>query len=77
LWSKNKFFLYHDKSFKDFYKHIHLKKGERGTVRFELDREALSYWNHDNNYVVERGEYEIQTGASSADIRQKISFTVK
>ncbi|MDR1594492.1 MAG: glycoside hydrolase family 3 C-terminal domain-containing protein [Prevotellaceae bacterium] len=49
---------------------IHLKKNESKSVSFELDREALSYWNSDNNFVVETGTYEIQIGASSADIRQ-------
>jgi beta-glucosidase len=55
---------------------IHLKKDETKSVTFELDRESLSHWNKDNNFVVETGMYEIQIGASSADIRQKISFTV-
>jgi beta-glucosidase len=59
------------------FQRIHLKKGESKSVTFELDRETLSYWNKDNQFVVETGMYEIQTGASSADIRQKISFTVK
>jgi beta-glucosidase len=58
------------------FKRIHLKKGENETVRFELDRESLSYWNHDNNCVVEPGEYELQIGASSADIRQRIKVKV-
>jgi beta-glucosidase len=59
------------------FRRIHLKKGETQTVRFTLDRNALSYWTNDNNFVVNPGEYEIQIGASSADIRQAIRFTVK
>jgi beta-glucosidase len=59
------------------FQRIHLKKGETQTVRFSLDRNALSYWTSDNNFVVDPGEYEIQIGASSADIRRAIRFTVK
>jgi beta-glucosidase len=55
---------------------IYLEKNETKSVTFELDREALSYWNKDNHFVVETGTYEIQIGASSADIRQKIELTL-
>ncbi|MDR1335464.1 MAG: fibronectin type III-like domain-contianing protein, partial [Tannerella sp.] len=56
------------------FQRIHLKKNESKSVTFELDREALSYWNKDNHFVIETGTYEIQIGASSADIRQKMEF---
>ncbi|KAA6343626.1 Xylan 1 4-beta-xylosidase [termite gut metagenome] len=58
------------------FQRIHLNKGERQTVQFELNRESLSHWNKDNKYVVNPGEYEIQIGASSADIRQTVKITV-
>jgi beta-glucosidase len=56
---------------------IHLRKGESQTVRFALDRDALSYWNSDKLFVVDPNEYEIQIGASSADIRQTVRFMIK
>jgi beta-glucosidase len=59
------------------FQRIHLKKGETQTVKFALDRNALSYWTSDNHFVIDPGEYEIQIGASSADIRQTVRFTVK
>jgi beta-glucosidase len=59
------------------FRRIRLGKGEMQTVRFDLDRNALSYWNKDNLFVVDSGVYEVQVGASSADIRQKESFSIK
>ncbi len=58
------------------FQRIHLQKDESKEVVFSLDRNALSYWNKANDFVVEPGDYEIQIGSSSADIRQKIRFTV-
>jgi beta-glucosidase len=58
------------------FQRIHLKKGETQTVQFTLDRESLSYWNSRNDYVIDTDEYEIQIGASSADIRQTVRFTI-
>ncbi|MDR1746548.1 MAG: glycoside hydrolase family 3 C-terminal domain-containing protein [Tannerella sp.] len=59
------------------FRRVGIKKGETAQLSFTLDRDALSYWNSDNRYVVEPGEYEIQIGASSADIRQTAKFMVK
>jgi beta-glucosidase len=59
------------------FQRIHLKKGETQIVRFTLDKNALSYWTSDNRFAVDPGEYEIQIGASSADIRQSVKFSVQ
>jgi beta-glucosidase len=56
---------------------IHQKKTSAQTVVFTLNREDLSYWNSENNYVINPGEYEVQIGASSADIRQTARFMVE
>jgi beta-glucosidase len=59
------------------YKRINLKKGETGTVRFALCKKDLSYWNNDNEFVLDQGEFNVQVGASSDDIRQEILFRIR
>ncbi len=57
---------------------IHLKPAESRTVTFEIkpDRD-MTYYNTDlKSYSVDKGEYEIQLGASSNDIRLKQTVTV-
>jgi beta-glucosidase len=58
------------------FKRIALKKGEKKNISFLLSREDMSFWNSRNEFVPEAGEYNILVGASSEDIRQKISFIV-
>jgi beta-glucosidase len=55
---------------KDFRK-IFLKKGESKIVRFQIDREMLSFYNAKMQWAAEPGEFEVMIGASSRDIRQK------
>lgn len=45
-------------------------------VSFQLSRKDLSFWNEKNEFVMEPGEIQIQIGASSDDIRQKIQFKI-
>ena len=59
------------------FRRIHLQKNESKEVMFTLDRNSLSYWNRENDFVVESGMYEIQIGASSSDIRQRVQFSIK
>ncbi len=59
------------------FKRISLKIGETQTVSFMLCRKDLAYWNEKNEFVLEPGEFNIQLGASSEDIRQQITFRVK
>jgi beta-glucosidase len=58
---------------KDF-KKIHLNVGESKTIHFIIDREKLSFYNHDLQWVAEPGEFDVMIGASSRDIRLKDSF---
>jgi beta-glucosidase len=58
------------------FKRIRLGKGETETVDFALSRKDLSYWNDKNEFVMEAGEFNIQIGASSEDIRKEVSFIV-
>ena len=58
---------------KDFQK-IKLNAGESKTVRFNIDKEKLSFYNNEVNWVVEPGDFDLMIGSSSADIRLKDSF---
>ncbi len=49
---------------------VELKADETRTVRFTLDRAALSYWSPETkDWQADAGTFEIQVGASSRDIR--------
>ena len=57
---------------------IALNPGETKQVSFILDRRAFSYYNiHLHDWHVETGSFEIEVGASSRDIRQRISVCVQ
>jgi len=58
------------------FRRISLKKGVTQTIHFQLSRKDLSVWNENNEFVFEPGEYHIQIGASSDDVRQEVSFKV-
>jgi len=55
-----------------------LKPGEQRTVTFTVkpDRDLTYYDVEKKSYAVDPGKYEVQLGASSADIRLKQSFAV-
>ena len=59
------------------FKRISIKKGEQKSIKIEIDKKQFQYWDTDQHkYLVEPGEYEIQIGSSSKDIRltQKVMF---
>ncbi len=57
---------------------VSLESGETKTVEICLDDKAFRYFNvKTNKWETESGEYEIQVGASSRDIRLKASVAVK
>ncbi|GET23694.1 beta-glucosidase BglX [Prolixibacter sp. NT017] len=58
---------------KDF-KKIFLKAGESKTIHFTIDKDKLSFYNHDLQWVAEPGKFDLMIGASSRDIRLKDSF---
>ncbi len=52
--------------------------GNRQTVTLTLPVSSLAFWSvAEGNYVVDAGEYELEIGASSEDIRLRGKFTVK
>jgi beta-glucosidase len=54
-----------------------LKPGESETVSFKLTNRDLASFRTDlSSWVADKGAYEIRIGASSNDIRQKISFNL-
>jgi beta-glucosidase len=55
---------------------ITLKPGETKTVTFRLTLNDLAFVNLENKRVVEPGDFELQIGASSNDIKEKVLFTV-
>ncbi|NDV77406.1 beta-glucosidase [Dysgonomonas sp. 511] len=55
---------------------VSLKPGETKTITFELNLNDLSFINLQNERVVEPGDFELKIGASSADIKEKVLFTV-
>jgi beta-glucosidase len=58
---------------KDF-KKIKLEEGQSETIKFIIDREKLSFYNQQLQWVAEPGDFDLMIGASSRDIRLKDSF---
>jgi len=58
---------------KDFAK-VKLISGESKTIRFSIDKEKLSFYNQQLQWVAEPGDFDLMIGASSRDIRLKDSF---
>ncbi|MFP9098305.1 glycoside hydrolase family 3 C-terminal domain-containing protein [Flavobacterium sp. RHBU_24] len=65
------------KELKGFEK-VYLKAGEEKTVSITVDKEALSYFDDKKHaWVAEPGDFEAIIGASSADVKNKVKFTLK
>ena len=58
------------------FKRVHLAKGERKTLYFKLTPQELALFNSEMQQVAEAGEFEVQVGASSQDIRLTGSFNL-
>jgi len=57
---------------------VALEPGETKTVRFTLDRRALSFYDPAREgWVAEPGEFEIRIGSSSRDIRSRARFVLE
>jgi beta-glucosidase len=57
---------------------VSLDAGETKTVAFTLDKRAFAYYNTGlGDWFSPSGEYEIVIGASSRDLRQRESVTIK
>jgi beta-glucosidase len=48
---------------------LFIKQGETKTVTFRLNKEDLSFYNRHGNKVFEAGDFKIEIGSSSRDIR--------
>jgi beta-glucosidase len=58
------------------FKRVTLAKGDITTVSFTLKNEDFSYWDESiKAWTIESGEFEIQIGSSSADIKLTKSIT--
>jgi len=56
------------KELKDFRK-VMLQPGEEKEVQFSIDRKALSFYNAKLDYVAEPGEFQVQIGLDSKDVK--------
>jgi beta-glucosidase len=63
------------KELRDFAK-ISLAVGESKTIRFVIDKEKLSFYNRQLQWVAEPGEFDLMIGASSRDIRLNDEFVL-
>ena len=65
-----------DKELKGFEK-VYLEPGESATVRFTLDRRALSFFDADaHDWKAEPGTFHALLGTSSRDIHTAVAFTL-
>jgi len=57
---------------------IKLDPGESKSVSFTLDKRSFAYYNINiNDWHVESGDYEVRIGASSRDIRGRVTINIK
>ena len=56
---------------------VFIPVGETRKVTFSLPMKELALWNSDMKEVVEPGDFELQVGAASDDIRLTEIITVK
>lgn len=61
------------KELKDFHK-IKLEAGESKTITFVIDKEKLSFYNKDLEWIAEPGDFDLMIGSSSSDIRLNSEF---
>jgi beta-glucosidase len=60
------------------FQRITIKPNERKTISFNLPASELSFYDiKSNDFIVEPGEFEVQIGSSSEDIRLRKKFFVK
>ncbi len=55
---------------------VSLKAGESKTVTFKLTLDDLAFYNLKSERVIEAGDFELQVGSSSNDIKEKTIITV-
>ena len=55
---------------------VDLKPGEEKEVSFSVRPSQMAFLDEDMRWKIEKGEFEVQAGSSSEDIRLRDSFTV-
>jgi beta-glucosidase len=55
---------------------IHLKAGEQQTVSFTIKDDDLKYYNHELEYVLEPGDFDIMIGPNSQNVKSA-TLTIK
>jgi len=58
------------------FQRVTLSPGETATLNFTLPVEMFNFTRRDGKRIVEPGEFELQIGASSADIREIVTVNV-
>lgn len=58
------------------FQRVALAPGETATLTFTLPVEMFNFTRRDGKRIVEPGEFELQVGASSADIRDVVTVNV-
>ncbi|AMO49219.1 Glycoside hydrolase, family 3 domain protein [Enterobacter sp. FY-07] len=58
------------------FQRVALSPGESATLTFTLPVDMLNFTRRDGKRIVEAGEFELQVGASSADIRGRVTVSV-
>lgn len=58
------------------FQRVALSPGESATLTFTLPVDMLNFTRRDGKRIVEAGEFELQIGASSADIRGRVTVNV-
>lgn len=51
------------------FRRIRLKAGEQQTVSFNIEDDDLKYYNHELEYILEPGEFDIMIGPNSRNVR--------
>jgi len=60
------------------FRKVGIRAGGSATVSIDLPVDSLSFWDEDTGeFTIEPGEFEIQVGASSADIRLRSALNVE
>ena len=55
---------------------VALQSGEEKEISFILQPSQMAFLDEDMRWKIEKGEFEVQIGSSSEDIRLKDSFNV-
>ena len=59
------------------FKRISIKKGEQKSIKIEVDKKQFEYWDTGRQkYMIESGEYEIQVGSSSDNIKMILKINL-